>query len=182
MTNDRMAHAYDWSRVFHAYGTATDTPEVLAGPLGDAKGHLWSAILHQGSVWPATPPVLRIVAARIAESPVLALSFVRDVAAAVRIGDEEAERLRAEVAAAPTEEWTAAYAAADEETQVDLWDEADATGDLVLVKAGLDCLDLRPELRSRVREFLEHPDEEVAAVAREAWRELSRAGRRWCQS
>ncbi|SEC65317.1 hypothetical protein [Streptomyces sp. TLI_105] len=152
----------DWSRLFHAYGTATDTAEVLAGPLAAAGDHLWSAILHQGSVWPATPPVLRAVAARLPEAPVLGLSFVRDVASAVRMGSD-VEELRARVAAAPTEAWILAYAAADEDDQVDRW--GDETGDLVLAGAALDCWDLLPELVVPVAEFLEDPDEQVRAHA-----------------
>jgi len=154
----------DWSKLFHAYGAATDTAEVLAGPLETAEDHLWSAILHQGSVWPATAPVLRIVAGRLAEAPVLGLSFVRDVASAVRLGDE-AEELRARVAAAPPQEWTAAYAAADEDEQIDLWDDEDGTGDLVLAGAALDCWDLLPELVEPVAAFLDDGDEEVRAGA-----------------
>ncbi|MFE6100508.1 hypothetical protein ACFVQ4_11140 [Streptomyces laurentii] len=96
-----------WERLFHAYGAATDTREILAGPLAAAEDHLWSAILHQGTVWPATAPVLAAVADRLAEAPVLGLAFIRDVASSVRIGDA-AEELRGQVAAADTAAWTAA--------------------------------------------------------------------------
>ncbi|WP_406862707.1 hypothetical protein ABZO31_20690 [Streptomyces sp. HUAS MG47] len=152
----------DWSRVFHAYGTATDTGEVLRGPLADAGDHLWSAILHQGSVWPATPEVLRIVGGRLREAPLVGLAFVRDVASSVNVG-VEAEELRARVAATPTEEWIAAYVAADEDEQVDMWD--DDEGDVVLAGAALDCWDLLPELVGPVSEFLEDPDPQVRAQA-----------------
>ncbi|MFG2330365.1 hypothetical protein ACGFMM_12130 [Streptomyces sp. NPDC048604] len=157
-----MTNGFDWSRVFHAYGTATDTGQVLAGPLADAREHLWSAILHQGTVWPATPEVLRIVGGRLREAPALGLAFVRDVASSVNAGDEAAT-LRAQVAAAPTAEWTAAYVAADEDDQVDLWD--DDTGNLVLLGAALDCWDLLPELLDPVAEFLEDPDPQVRTHA-----------------
>ena len=33
--------------MFHAYGAAGDTAEILDGPLEGAFDHLWSAILHQ---------------------------------------------------------------------------------------------------------------------------------------
>ncbi|MEU8528309.1 hypothetical protein AB0C77_22340 [Streptomyces sp. NPDC048629] len=153
---------YDWSKVFHAYGTATDTAEILDGPLEAAADHLWSAILHQGTVWPATPEVLRVVGGRLREAPSLGLRFVRDVASSVNAGNE-AEALRARVAAAPTAEWTAAYVAADEDDQVDMWD--DDTGNLVLLGAALDCWDLLPELLDPVAEFLEDADPEVRASA-----------------
>ncbi|MEU7020221.1 hypothetical protein ABZ990_06135 [Streptomyces sp. NPDC046203] len=151
-----------WERLFHAYGTATDTGTALAGPLAEAEDHLWSAILHQGSVWPATPPALRAVADRLAEAPALGLAFVRDVASAVRMGDA-AEELRAEVAAADTAAWTAAYVAADEDDQVDMWD--DETGDLVLAEAALACWDLLPELVGPVTAFLDDPDPGIRAGA-----------------
>jgi hypothetical protein len=149
-----------WERLFHAYGAATDTGEILAGPLAAAEDHLWSAILHQGTVWPATPPVLTAVADRLAEAPVLGLAFIRDVASSVRIGDA-AEELRAQVAAADTAAWTAAYVTADEDDQADLWD--DEAGDLVLAEAALDCWDLLPKLVGPVTAFLDDPDGEVRA-------------------
>ncbi|BAU85634.1 hypothetical protein SLA_4750 [Streptomyces laurentii] len=153
-----------WERLFHAYGAATDTRQILAGPLAAAEGHLWSAILHQGTVWPATPPVLAAVAGRLAEAPALGLAFIRDVAEAVRIGDE-ADELRARIAGADTAAWTAAYVAADEDDQVDLWDDGEA-GDLVLVEAALACWDLLPELVAPVAAFLDDPDAEVRSAAR----------------
>lgn len=59
----------DWSSLFDAYGPATDSPAALAaltsrdeGMRREALEHLFSALLHQGSVYPATAPALRIVA------------------------------------------------------------------------------------------------------------------------
>ena len=53
---------FDWSRLHHAYGPATDTPAHLRALVeGDpeardkAMAHLWSAILHQG-----TPSITQI--------------------------------------------------------------------------------------------------------------------------
>ena len=63
-----MAHP-DWSRLEHAYGTAHDLPERLAGLLsgdpevaGEALGVLDSAVLHQGTVSSATAPAALFVA------------------------------------------------------------------------------------------------------------------------
>ncbi|NOK04601.1 hypothetical protein HNV27_23995 [Myxococcus xanthus] len=60
--------ATDWSRLVHAYGRATDTPEHLRSLLiedaearGAAMQHLWSAIIHQGTVFPATAPVALVI-------------------------------------------------------------------------------------------------------------------------
>lgn len=59
----------DWSRTFHAFGLGTDTPKYLAdlrsekdSRRADALGYLYSAILHQGTVYPATPPAVLHVA------------------------------------------------------------------------------------------------------------------------
>ncbi len=53
----------DWSRLSHAYGRADDTPLHLAALTGSdaearstALGHLWGAVLHQGTLWRVTPP------------------------------------------------------------------------------------------------------------------------------
>lgn len=61
--------ATEWSKLLHAYGRATDTPGHLRALLAeDATGrreameHLWSAIIHQGTVFPATAPVARVLA------------------------------------------------------------------------------------------------------------------------
>lgn len=65
-----LLHTFDWSRTFHAYGLGTDTPGHLTGLLSEdaderasALGHLYSALLHQGTVYPATVPAARFVAA-----------------------------------------------------------------------------------------------------------------------
>ena len=59
----------DWSRTFHAYGPGTDAPKHLAAlragrdsQAAAALGYLYSAVLHQGTVYPATPPAVRYVA------------------------------------------------------------------------------------------------------------------------
>jgi hypothetical protein len=64
----------DWSRLHHAYGPATDTPDHLRALLtGDverrknALSHLWSAIIHQGTPWTATGPVALVVAGLLSD-------------------------------------------------------------------------------------------------------------------
>ncbi|MFC8794142.1 hypothetical protein [Streptomyces cinereoruber] len=48
----------DWSRLSHAYGSAEDIPALLtrvaAGPEPELWNDLWSALCHQGSVYPAS--------------------------------------------------------------------------------------------------------------------------------
>ncbi|WP_431871774.1 hypothetical protein [Nocardiopsis eucommiae] len=76
-TRADILHSTDWTRAFHAYGPATDAPEFLAGLLSEqeevrerALGYLNSAILHQGTVYPATPPVALFVAGVLGEPAV----------------------------------------------------------------------------------------------------------------
>ncbi|HEX6681235.1 MAG TPA: hypothetical protein VF062_00455 [Candidatus Limnocylindrales bacterium] len=59
MTEDM--DAIDWASLGHAYGTATDTPDLIAGlvsddreQVSDALSELAGSIHHQGSVYPAT--------------------------------------------------------------------------------------------------------------------------------
>ncbi|HTJ67610.1 MAG TPA: hypothetical protein VL551_08795 [Actinospica sp.] len=81
MTSDHPAlsglDAVDWSSLEHAYGPATDVPEVLRTLVGDdgeqaedALYELYSNVWHQGSVYPATveavPFLVEIAAARAA--------------------------------------------------------------------------------------------------------------------
>jgi len=58
----------DWSRLFHAYGPATDTPGHLRDLTGDdpakqaaALDHLYGSINHQYSCYPATSSAVRVV-------------------------------------------------------------------------------------------------------------------------
>ncbi|MEU8243602.1 hypothetical protein AB0C07_35565 [Actinoplanes missouriensis] len=60
--------------LLHAYGPATDTPAHLAALAGGdpaaldaAVGHLWSAIIHQGTPWTATAPAALVVAALVGD-------------------------------------------------------------------------------------------------------------------
>lgn len=64
----------DWSRMFHAYGVASDTSRHLRALVSDddaafgaAVDHLFGAVLHQGTVYPATAPALRVVAGTLGD-------------------------------------------------------------------------------------------------------------------
>lgn len=53
------AEAFDWTTVSHAYGDATDLPEMLRALAEDegpdsAAGDLWGSICHQGTVYSAS--------------------------------------------------------------------------------------------------------------------------------
>lgn len=110
--------AVDWSKLFHAYGMASDTPGHLRALVGDdeaargaAVAHLWSAVIHQGTPWTVTPPAALVVAGLLPDPrtarPVTAgdgpedmplrallLDFLTEVAEAAQPGVPE-EELRA---------------------------------------------------------------------------------------
>jgi hypothetical protein len=101
----------DWSRLYHAYGRATDTPGHLRALLDadalarkKAMSHLWSAIIHQGTPWTATEPAALVVAGLLSDErldrcePIHAnlVSFLVSVAEApeqVCLSTEELERM-----------------------------------------------------------------------------------------
>ena len=67
--------AGQFSTLLHAYGRAEDTAGHLAALIdGDAAGrraaleHLWSAVIHQGTPWTATPPAALAVAEILGDS------------------------------------------------------------------------------------------------------------------
>jgi hypothetical protein len=64
----------DWGSLDHAYGPAADAPGQLLALAGDdpegrsgAVGYLDAAMLHQGSVFSATAPFMKIVAMLLAD-------------------------------------------------------------------------------------------------------------------
>lgn len=64
----------DWDDLEHAYGPASDAPAQVFALVGDdpearsdAVGYLDAAMLHQGSVYSATGPFVRIVAGLLAD-------------------------------------------------------------------------------------------------------------------
>lgn len=66
----------DWSRLLHAYGPATDTPEYLRELSGDdpakqakALDHLYGDVNHQYSCYPATSSAVRVVGGLLEEPP-----------------------------------------------------------------------------------------------------------------
>lgn len=69
-TASSLIDGVNWSRLSHAYAVADDTPEHLRALVREdddayaaALDHLYGAVLHQGTVYPATGPALRAVAA-----------------------------------------------------------------------------------------------------------------------
>lgn len=65
----------DWTKLHHAYGRATDTPDHLRALLGEnsearkeALDHLWTAVIHQGTLYPATGPAARVIAGLLTDA------------------------------------------------------------------------------------------------------------------
>ena len=63
-----------WSQLSHAYGPADETPTHLKNLLSpdwakraQAMEHLWSAVLHQGTIYPVTAPVVREIAVLLSD-------------------------------------------------------------------------------------------------------------------
>ncbi len=77
MEFDELIASFDWGRLRHAYGRATDTPGHLAALHGvdqeavhTAVEHLDTAVLHQGFASSATAPAARVVASLVDRSAV----------------------------------------------------------------------------------------------------------------
>ncbi|WP_068900882.1 hypothetical protein [Planomonospora sphaerica] len=84
----------DWSRLFHAYGMAADTPGHLRALVSedeaatrDAVAHLEGAVIHQGTPWTVTPPAALVVAGLLGDP-----RTVRSVAEPFAVGEEPAAR------------------------------------------------------------------------------------------
>ncbi|CAM3056427.1 HEAT repeat-containing protein [Prescottella defluvii] len=67
-----MSDTYDWNRLFHAFDVAADTQAHLgalvdpdAAAFSTAMDHLYDAVLHQGTIYPATVPAVAAVAQAI---------------------------------------------------------------------------------------------------------------------
>ena len=68
MTSHINIDEVNWKRLFHAYGLATDTPMHLHNLLCSdfkrrdiALNHLFSATLHQGTIYSVTPIVVKVL-------------------------------------------------------------------------------------------------------------------------
>ncbi|MER7705035.1 hypothetical protein ABTX81_19335 [Kitasatospora sp. NPDC097605] len=158
----------EWPGLFHALGSADDTPRHLTALLGDdlkaftaAYSHLWSTTLrHEGKAWPATAPTALRVAELLDEPrpapadpslPDGLLAYLYAVGLAADLGDRAAEiRARVEDRASELRAWTDEYLAADPEGRSRMRQDGTGLGELVLDQAALACFDLAPTLLRRV--------------------------------
>lgn len=165
-----------FAALVHAYGFATDTPRHLAALRdGDddartaALKHLWSAILHQGTPFTATPPAALAVAELLVAAPpsdaglrARLLTFLAGVAEAARPPDH----IRAELPTLAHAEGrdvdaeVAALAAADESPFED-----EVLADALYARAVLGCAEVVPQLLSTATTRLDDQDGPVRVAA-----------------
>jgi hypothetical protein len=154
----------NWAALTHAYGSAADTPVVLATLLsgdpdqyGTALGYLDAAVLHQGRVYPATAPTALFVAG-ILDDPRTTITCTSD------LPWEPRERpLRAALV-----EWLGSVAAS-----ASRWDDEPAPPDEAPLIAR--CQAIRRTLYDAAIPFLGDPDDTVRAAALSALRHILRA-------
>ena len=161
-----------WSKLYHAYGPATDTPGHLRALLGEdlesrkrAMSHLWSAIIHQGTPWTATGPAALVVAGFLADEqidhgePVRAdlMSFLASVAEAPEQSGLDLEELN-RMAAFEIEPFI------DSEDETALYENEEAANSFY-ARAILDCIRVAPVLLKVMLDGLAHSNRRVRTCA-----------------
>lgn len=154
----------DWTVLTHAYGSAADAPAVLVtllsgdpGRCGTALGYLDTAVLHQGSLYPATAPAAVFVAG-ILDDPRTSVICTSDLP-----WDHRARPLRAALL-----DWLGSVAAS-----VSHWDDKPAPPEGVESIAR--CRAIRRTLHDAASPFVDDPDDTVRAAALSALGHLLRA-------
>ena len=161
--------------LMHAYGAATDTAGHLAALTGDdtaareaALGHLWSAIIHQGTPWTATPPAALEVAALIGDpritDPELRADLLKFLAAVAEAARSVSDDDLAAMAAPPGLDVDAVLAQGDDE---DIWEDVAIT-DALYARAVLGCREIVPTLLAAAIAALADPAPPVRAAAAHA--------------
>ena len=173
----------DWSRLYHAYGRATDTPGHLRalseweeGPRTKALSHLWSAIIHQGTPWTATGPAALFIAGLLSDrrfdralEPIRAelFSFLVSVAEVAGLSDEDVKELGR---TASGHDIDALIDAGDDDALYD-----DEAGEALYARALLGCAQAAPALMSVMLEGLADADPRVRAHASQGATALARS-------
>lgn len=157
----------DWGALWHAYDEASDTPVHLLALLSEdqeacaeALAHLDAAVLHQGTVYPATAPAARFVASVLADPRTL-------VPCGSALPWDERERpLRAALV-----EWLGRVAESallvdpDDEGDLDDRDDEDEQFQAEARAAFRSCQDLVPSLFAAVEPFLMDEDLSVSSAS-----------------
>lgn len=171
-TREAIEAAAPWAELFHAYGPAIDTPAHLfalvagtAREREDALAHLTSAILHQGTPWPATAPVAEVLVGLLRAGHLRAVHddisrFLADIievseqvaAATAPLAELEAQARNPDLDAWIAETaplWGTDQEAAEEEYEA-LFDD-DALASALLARAYLGCVRVAPALRAAIQ-------------------------------
>ncbi|KOX15409.1 hypothetical protein [Nocardiopsis sp. NRRL B-16309] len=181
-----VLHTTDWDRTFHAYGVSGDAPGRLSGLLADdpdtltrSLDYLYSAMLHQGTLYPATVPTVLFVAgllerpdtgrphpeAGAGREPLRAalLGFLRDTAESAAIPGTDAELAeRARLSPSERDRVLGAIRADDEQ----VWEEPAL--EALTWQAVVDLRAAAPVLRDAVQPLLTCPDALLRSRAVEA--------------
>jgi hypothetical protein len=166
----------DTRHLLHAYGLARDAPPHLSALSGSdaeaiakAGDYLCSAIIHQGTPWPATGTIASYVCSLVADGTLSEAAqpcvqeFLDEVLAAVELAQEEGgpEWLREQIASS-TFDVDAAIADmaqlsdADAEVAYEKLFENDDIADLIMYVAFLGIVEREDELRT-AKELLAKP-------------------------
>ena len=120
----------DWTRWPHAYGLATDTPGHLRALQGDdekaqhaAAAHFGSAIVHQSTVWPASPDAFAALIEVLRDRPLPADVLTRCLHALAEAGEYLPPPAPVPELSAEGQAWLAAFATASEDDVEELWEE-----------------------------------------------------------
>ena len=149
--------------LLHAYGFATDSSGHLTALSGDdsaaaeaAVGYLASAIMHQGTPWPATGPVAEYVAHLVSTQATSELvhealqDFLSEVLDAIEMAHEDGgeEAIRAEIAATGRD--LDAELRITKDLELEFADEVFA--EMVMAHAYLGVLAVEPAVRAALAE------------------------------
>ncbi|PDP87212.1 hypothetical protein CQJ94_13040 [Glycomyces fuscus] len=198
-TGPDVLRTTDWTRAFHAYGSGTDTPGHLALLLtgdaderGSALDHLHSALLHQGTVYPATVPAALFVAG-VLDRPELddpaaseaagtasgslrraLLGFLAGAAEGALSCQAPSGSAPGPLSGAELDRVYAALASDDEDEAIEVW-ESPAL-DALMHRAGTDMRAAVPALYAAVEPHLTSSDAGTRMCAVEAAAALARLG------
>ncbi|MET0134482.1 MAG: hypothetical protein ABW215_12935 [Kibdelosporangium sp.] len=168
----------EWTGWPHAYGTARDTADHLSALAGTdaaaqfaAARHYSSAIVHQSSVWPASPDafdwlvrVLRVapLSANVLDECLGALAEAAEYLGDIETGTPVPELSRAARA------WLAKFAVTPDDDHELLWDVDETVGEEVYQWVLIRLAALRPAVARLVTELAEQAPQACGRV-REAW-------------
>lgn len=168
----------EWTDWPHAYGTARDTVTHLVALLGDdadgqfaAARHYSSAIVHQSSVWPASPDafdwLIRVLRVKPLPPNVLDECLGALAESAEYLGNIETgtpiPKLSGDARA-----WLAEFAVTPEDDLELLWEVDEAVGNEVYHWVLVRLAALRPAVAALVTELAEQAPEACGHV-RKAW-------------